>query len=103
MGGLPSGYINGAGFLSYHESEMTLQTLEKLHASDVPAYPVHDCLIVKLSDVKFAAETYRETIRRYCKNISGLDAHVPLKCEVADGVATDQLPRADDLRGIFLN
>lgn len=98
-----SGYINGAGFLSYHEAEMTLLTLEKLHASGVPAYPVHDCLIVKLSDVKLAAETYRETIRQYCKDMSGLDALVPLKCELADGIPTDQLPKGDDLRGVFLN
>ncbi len=40
------GYINGPGFLSYHESEITLETLEALMDQGIPAYPVHDCLIV---------------------------------------------------------
>ena len=98
-----SGYMNGAGFLSYHESEITLLTLEKLHSINITAYPVHDCIIVKLSDVRVASQTYRETIRQYCKAMSGLDALVPLKCEVADGVPTDGLPKGDDLRGQYLN
>ena len=95
--------MNGAGFLSYHESEITLLTLEKLHSINITAYPVHDCIIVKLSDVRVASQTYRETIRQYCKAMSGLDALVPLKCEVADGVPTDGLPKGDDLRGQYLN
>ena len=40
------GYINGAGFLSHHESEMTLRTVEALIDQDLPAYSVHDSLIV---------------------------------------------------------
>ena len=32
------GYINGAGFLSHHVSEMTLRTVEALIEQDVPAY-----------------------------------------------------------------
>ena len=44
------GYLNGAGFLSYHESEIMLKALEQLVELGIPAYPVHDCLMVKVSD-----------------------------------------------------
>lgn len=97
------GYINGAGFLSFHESEMTIQAIERLHEQGIPAYPVHDCLMVKLSDAKEAAKVYRETIREYCYNMSGLNVLVPLKCEVAEGVSTDDLPKDNELIGIYLS
>ena len=61
------GYINGAGFLSHHESEMTLRTVEALIEQDVPAYSVHDSLIVKVSDAVVAAKVFRQTIHDYCK------------------------------------
>lgn len=97
------GYINGAGFLSFHESEMTIQAIERLHEQGIPAYPVHDCLMVKLSDAKEAAKVYRDTIREYCYNMSGLNVLVPLKCEVAEGIPTDDLFKGDDLRGEYLS
>ena len=82
-----TGYINGAGFLSYHEAEMILLTLERLVTEDVPAFPVHDCLLVKISDVEKAAIALRETIRDYCKSMSGLDVLVPVSVETIDGNA----------------
>jgi hypothetical protein len=81
---------------------MTLEAVEELHDRDIPAYPVHDCLMVRVSDAKVAADVYRDTIRRYCKEMSGLNVLVPLDCEVAEGVTIDTLPRGDDLRGEYL-
>lgn len=101
--GQVEGYMNGAGFLSYHESEMMMLTLEKLMQLNIPAYPVHDCLTVKLVDAKVAAKTFREVIYQYCKRMSGLEVMVPLSVEVGDGIDTDLLPDGRDLTGQYLN
>ena len=97
------GYINGAGFLSYHESEMTLRTLAALIEQDVPAYPVHDSLIVKASDAVVAAKVFRHTIHDYCKQLSGLEVLVPLSVTVADDTLVGILPTASDLKGRYLS
>lgn len=44
---LNSNYLNGSGFVSYHEAEIMAATLKALMDLDVVAYPMHDCLIVK--------------------------------------------------------
>ena len=62
---LDKNYINGAGFLSYHESEIMMRTLEICVEQQLPAYPVHDCLIVKQSDVTEATDVFRSAIRSY--------------------------------------
>ena len=41
------------------------QTLVALMALDIPAYPVHDCVLVKQADQDQAVETYRSVIRDY--------------------------------------
>ena len=97
------GYINGSGFLSYHESEMTLRTVEALIEHDVPAYSVHDSLIVRVSDAVVAAKVFRQTIHDYCKQLSGLEVLVPLSVSVADDTPRGTLPRASDLKGIYLS
>ena len=97
------GYINGPGFLSYHESEMTLETLEALMDRGIPAYPVHDCLIVKGSDATIAAEVFRQTIHDYCKRLSGIEVMVPLSITTADNDQHDILPSETDLKGRYLS
>ena len=97
-----TGYINGAGFLSYHESEMTLRTLEALIEQDVPAYPVHDCLMVKVSDTIVAAKVFRQTIHDYCKQLSGIDVMVPLSITVVADTPNCLLPLDIDLKGKYL-
>ena len=97
------GYINGAGFLSHHESEMTLRTVEVLIEQDVPAYSVHDSLIVKVSDAVVAAKVFRQTINHYCKQLSGLEVLVPLSVTVAEGIPTDILPTSKELKGRYLS
>jgi len=97
------GYINGAGFLSHHESEMTLRTVEALIEQDVPAYSVHDSLMVKVSDAVVAAKIFRQTIHDYCKQLSGLAVLVPLSVTVDVDTPNDLLPSEDDLKGRYLS
>jgi hypothetical protein len=59
------GYLSGAGFISFHESEVMQATLLALLDMDVIAYPIHDCLLVKQSNVDVAVTVYRETYRNY--------------------------------------
>ena len=98
-----SGYINGAGYLSYHESEMTLRTLEHLIDQDIPSYSVHDSLIVKVSDAKVAAWTFRQTIHDYCESLSGLKVLVPLSLTMKPDMSGNKLPTDDDLTGMYLD
>ena len=97
------GYINGAGFLSHHESEMTLRTVEALIEQDVPAYSVHDSLIVRVSDAVVAAKVYRQTIHDYCKQLSGLAVLVPLSVTVDVDTPNELLPSENDLKGRYLS
>ena len=62
---MQDGYLNGAGFISYHEAEIMQHTLLALKDQEVPAYPIHDCCLVKKSDQTKAVETYRSVIREY--------------------------------------
>lgn len=97
-----SGYINGAGFLSYHESEMALLTLERLTDEGIPAYPVHDCIISKVSDAIRTTEVFRKTINEYCKELSGLDVLVPVSVTTGSS-RTDLLPNNDQIIGEYLS
>jgi len=97
------GYINGPGFLSYHESEMMLSTLEHLMTAGIPAYSVHDSLIVKVGDAATAAKVFRQTIHDYCKQLSGIEVSVLLSVTVADHVPTDTLPKGSLLQGRYLS
>ena len=98
-----AGYINGAGFVSYHESEIMMLTLETLMDQGIPAYPVHDCLMVKVSDVKQSAFVFRDTIREYCKTLSGLEVLVPLSVESSVGGLTELNMSYGDIVGEYLN
>jgi hypothetical protein len=97
------GYINGAGFLSHHESEMTLRAVEVLIEQDVPAYSVHDSLIVKVGDAVVAAKVFRQTIHDYCKQLSGLEVLVPLSVTVDVDTPNDLLRSENDLKGRYLS
>jgi hypothetical protein len=102
--GQVSGYINGPGFLSYHESEMILQTIETLHSKGVPAYPVHDCLIIKQCDAQIAIEAIRATICQYCYDLTGSKVLVPLTIENLDGTIklSDLNLDEEDIKGTYL-
>ena len=98
-----TGYMNGAGFLSYHESEIMMLTVERLMDQGIPAYPVHDCLMVKVSDVKQSAYVFRDTIRGYCKTLSGMEVLVPLSIDAKDDLMVGELIKDEDLKGSYVN
>lgn len=100
-----SGYLNGAGFLSYHESEMMMLTLEELVSMNISAYPVHDCLMVKIQDSKIAASVFRDVIRQYCHEQSGIDVLVPLSVETTTDITFNEedLPSEEEVVGVYLS
>ena len=65
-------YMNGAGFISYHEAEILKLTILRLMAMDIPAYSVHDCIIVTQLHEEAAVAYYQDTFKSYviehCKN-----------------------------------
>ena len=86
---LDAKYNNTTGFLSYHESEVLTLTLLKLKAMGVPAYGVHDCVVVKQSDKDEAVETYRSVIRDYVVKHQRANNHSLLNIEV--GLTIEEL------------
>ena len=62
--------------LHYMESEALLKTLQELLKLDIPAYPIHDIIIVKKSDFDVGTETSEKYFVVCCikileKNFSG--------------------------------
>jgi hypothetical protein len=80
---LDTQYNNATGFLSYHESEILTLTLLRLKELGVPAYGVHDCVVVKQSDKHTAMETYRSVIRDYVIKHQKANNHPNLSIEVS--------------------
>ena len=80
---LDTNYYNATGFLSYHESEILTLTLLRLKELGVPAYGVHDCVVVKQSDKHTAVETYRSVIRHYVVKHQKANNHPNLNIEVS--------------------
>jgi len=80
---LDNKYYNTTGFLSYHESEILTLTLLRLKELRVPAYGVHDCVVVKQSDKHTAVETYRSVIRDYVVKHQKANRHPTLNIEVS--------------------
>ena len=73
---LDTNYNNGANFISYHESEMVYLTMQKLMLQKIPSYPVHDCLLVKISDQEKALEVFRQTIGEYISKFNNYTLRV---------------------------
>ena len=80
---LDNKYNNATGFLSYHEAEIFTLTLLRLKELGIPAYGVHDCVVVKQSDKHTAAETYRSVIRDYVIKHQKANNHPNLNIEVS--------------------
>lgn len=60
-------YLNGPNFISYHEAEILRQTLLALMSRDIPAYSVHDCILVRQSDELTAVSVFRDALNAYVK------------------------------------
>ena len=80
---LDAKYYNATGFLSYHESEILTLTLLRLKKLGVPAYGVHDCVVVKQSDKRTAVDTYRSVIRHYVVKHQKANNHSLFNIEVS--------------------
>jgi len=74
---------NDFNFVSYHEAEILTLTLLRLKALGIPAYGVHDCVVVKQSDKHTAVETYRNVIRDYVVKHQKANNHPSLNIEVS--------------------
>ncbi|MGV6888986.1 hypothetical protein ACTYEO_07025 [Rhodophyticola sp. SM2404] len=64
---LDNDHMNGHGFIAYHEAEILKQTLFTLMKKDIPAYSVHDCILVKALQMAGAMSVYRDTVNTYVK------------------------------------
>ena len=74
---------NDFNFVSYHEAEILTLTLLRLKGLGIPAYGVHDCVVVKQSDKHTAVETYRSVIRDYVVKHQKVNNHPTLNIEVS--------------------
>jgi hypothetical protein len=59
--------------------------------------------MVEVSDATVAANTFRQIIHDYCKQLSGLEVLVPLRVTLADGITKELLSSDSELKGIYLN
>jgi|TARA_B100001057_G_scaffold71241_2_gene65422 hypothetical protein len=57
--------VNFANDLSFHEANVLTETLLVLKKMDIVAYPVHDCVIVRLGDEFDAVETFKRVFKDY--------------------------------------
>ena len=74
---------NDFNFVSYHEAEILTLTLLRLKELRVPAYGVHDGVVVNQSDKHTAVETYRSVIRAYVVRHQKAYNHPSLNIEVS--------------------
>ncbi len=59
--------------------------------------------MVKVNYATVAANTFRQIIHDYCKQLSGLEVLVPLSVTVADGISKELLPSNKELKGLYLS
>ena len=59
--------------------------------------------MVEVSDATVAANTFRQIIHDYCKQLSRLEVLVPLRVTLADGITKELLPSDRKLKGIYLS
>ena len=57
--------MNFANDLSFHEANVLTKTLLNLKKMGIVAYPVHDCVIVRLGDEFDAVETFKRVFKDY--------------------------------------
>ena len=57
--------LNFTNDLSYHEANILTETLLSLKQTGVVAYPVHDCVVVRVGDEFEAVETYKKVFKNY--------------------------------------
>ena len=59
--------------------------------------------MVEVSDATVAANTFRQIIHDYCKQLSGLEVLVPLRVTLAYVITKELLPSDRELKGTYLS
>ena len=59
--------ITSNGYLSFHESEIILGAIETLMKAGIPAYSIHDAIIVESKQSDIGTDTLREAWASYCR------------------------------------
>jgi len=62
--------------LMYRESELIVQSLVQLAEVDVPAYPVHDCLICRRDDEAVVVDILKQVMKDKFGGVVGLEVEV---------------------------
>ena len=79
-------YIND---LSYYEADILTQALLNLKKIGVVAYPVHDCLIVRLGNEFDAVQTFKKVFKDYVYSFQKLNNLPKLDLDIALSVKFD--------------
>ena len=79
-------YIND---LSYYEADILTQALLSLKKIGVVAYPVHDCLIVRLGNEFDAVQTFKKVFKDYVYSFQKLNNLPKLDLDIALSVKFD--------------
>ena len=70
--------LNFANDLSYHEANILTKTLLSLKQMGIVAYPVHDCVIVRLGDEFDAMETFKRVFKDYISSFQKHNAELDI-------------------------
>lgn len=70
--------------LAYHESEIVLATIEKLHLQGIVTYPMHDAILVKAAHADQAAHELRQQFSNYVYQASGVPLLPSVTIQYAD-------------------
>ena len=69
--------------LSYHEADILTRTLLNLKKIGVVAYPVHDCVIVRLGDEFDAVQTFKKAFKDHIYSFQTLNKLPKLDLDIA--------------------
>jgi len=75
--------------LSYHEADILTQTLLNLKNIGIVAYPVHDCMIVKLGDEFDAVQTFKKAFKDHVHSFQKRNKLPKLDLDIALTVKFD--------------
>ena len=70
--------LNFANDLSYHEANILTKTLLSLKQMGIVAYPVHDCVIIRLGDEFDAMETFKRVFKDYISSFQKHNAELDI-------------------------
>ena len=74
--------LNFTNDLSFHEANVLTETLLSLKKMGIVAYPVHDCIIVRMGDEFDAMETFKRVFRNYVSSFESPNVDLDLALTV---------------------